>query len=182
MAKKPTSTGPGNKPAVKVSDAPAGTKRSEVAKEVLYNKKLRHDYHVVETWEAGLVLMGSEVKSIRAGDLQWGDAHARPSREEMWLYGLHIGEYRQAGVWGHQPQQPRKLLLHAKEILKMSQAVAAKGMTLIPERLLLRRGLVKIAICLCKGKTKEDQRSDLLKKAHQRDVQRELGRRMKGRD
>ena len=170
---KVTATGGGN-PA-------AAAKKETPPIELLYNKKLRHDYAVLDSWEAGLVLMGSEVKSLRAKDVQWGDSHARIERGTVWLYGMHIGEYRQAGVWGHQPQQPRKLLLHRKEIDRLAAKLDAKGLTLVPERLLIRRGYVKVVICLCKGKTHEDKRGDLVKKAQKRDVEREMARREKGR-
>jgi SsrA-binding protein len=158
----------------------AEPKKDEV-QEILYNRKLRHDYAVLDSWEAGMLLMGSEVKSLRAGDVQWGDAHARVDGErgEIWLYGLHIGEYRQAGTFGHKPQQPRKLLLKRREIDRVAGAVQGKGLTLIPERLLFRRGWAKIVICLAKGKTHEDKRQDLKKKAADRDVERELARRAK---
>jgi SsrA-binding protein len=154
---------------------------TEEIKEILYNRKLRHDFAVLDSWEAGMRLMGSEVKSLRAGDVQWGDAHARLDRDsgELWLYGLHIGEYRQAGAFGHQPQQPRKLLLKRRELDKLAGAMQGKGLTLIPERLLFRRGWAKIVVCLAKGKTHEDKRHDLKKKAAERDVERELARRAK---
>ena len=149
--------------------------------EILYNRKLRHDYEVIDKWDAGLVLMGSEVKSLRAGDVQWGDAHARPSPQgELWMYGLHIGEYRQAGVWGHQPQQPRKLLLHGKEIAKIIAKLDTKGLTLAPERLFFKRGYAKITICLCRGKTHGDKRQDLIKRAQGREVEREMSKRLRG--
>ncbi|MBA3708556.1 MAG: SsrA-binding protein SmpB [Planctomycetes bacterium] len=154
-------------------------KTSEVV-QVLYNRKLRHDYAVLETWEAGMVLMGSEVKSLRAGDVQWGDAHARlDAKRELWLYGLHIGEYRQAGTFGHEPAQPRKLLLNHRELEKLSGLMKGKGLTLIPEQLLFRKGWAKIVICLAKGKTRGDKRQDLVKRATDRDVEREVARRMK---
>lgn len=155
------------------------TAKESPAVEILYNKRLRHDYLVLDSWEAGLVLMGSEVKSLRAKDVQWGDAHARIEKGQVWLYGLHIGEYRQAGVWGHQPQQPRKMLMHRSEIERLAGKLDAKGLTLAPERLLFRRGYAKVVICLCKGKTHEDQRQDLVKKAQKRDVEREMARRSK---
>lgn len=152
--------------------------------EILYNRKLRHDYGVIDSWEAGMSLMGSEVKSLRAGDVQWADAHARMDKGELWLYGLHIGEYSQAGTYNHQPQQARKLLLTRREIDKISGLLQGKGLTLVPERLLFRRGWAKIVICLAKGKTHEDKRHDLVKRATDRDVARELARRTKrgGRD
>ena len=173
MAKKPEA-----KPPAKKSDDQA--KKTGGVLEILYNRKLRHDYAIIDSWEAGLVLMGSEVKSLRAGDVQWGDAHARPSPdEELWLYGLHIGEYRQAGIWGHQPQQPRKLLMHRKEINKIIAKLATKGLTMVPERLLFRGGKAKVAICLCQGKTHGDKRQDLIKRAQGRDNEREMAQRMK---
>ncbi len=148
--------------------------------QILFNRKLRHDYSLLEKWEAGLVLMGSEVKSLRAGEVQWGDAHARfDNKSELWLYGLHIGIYQQAGTFGHQPLQPRKLLLERKDLDKIETKVEGKRMTLVPEELLFRRGWAKIVICLCSGKDKGDKRQDLIKRAQTRDVQRELSRRMK---
>jgi SsrA-binding protein len=174
MAKqKSTPVGSGN------AKAKGDEKKELPPQEILYNKRLRHDYTVLDSWEAGLVLMGSEVKSLRAKDVQWGDAHARIERGQAWLYGLHIGEYRQAGVWGHQPQQPRKMLLSRKDIDRIASKLDAKGLTLAPERLLFRRGYAKVVICLCKGKTHEDKRHDLVKKAQTRDVEREMARRSK---
>lgn len=152
-----------------------------VERQILFNKKLRHDFHVLDTYEAGIVLMGSEVKSLRAGDVQLGDAHARfdDRVNELFLYGLHIGEYRQAASFGHQPIQPRKLLLHRKELDRLRGKLAAKGLTLIPERLFWRDKWVKITLCLCSGKDKGDKRRDLVAKAQRRDVERELARRVK---
>src|SRR5437868_2745596 len=122
MAKPGTTTKGGNHPAKK-----AEPKKEEV-EEILYNRKLRHDYAVLDSWEAGMRLMGSEVKSLRAGDVQWGDAHARldAQKGELWLYGLHIGEYRQAGAFGHQPQQPRKLLLKRRELDRLAGSLQGK--------------------------------------------------------
>lgn len=177
MAKAKTTGAQGpNKHAAK-QDA----EKKSVVLEILYNRKLRHDYAVLDSWEAGIVLMGSEVKSLRTKDVQWGDAHARISgpKQELWLYGMHIGVYLQAGVWGHQADQPRKLLMHRKEIERIASSLVAKGQTLVPERILFRDGKAKIVICLCKGKTHEDKRSDLMKKAQGRDVEREMARRMK---
>src|SRR3954467_12188022 len=111
MARKPAA--PAAKPG---KDA---KKKPDEVREILYNRKLRHDYSVLDAWEAGMVLMGSEVKSLRNGDVQWGDAHARLDRGAFGLYGLHIGESRQAGTFGHKPQQPRKLLLKQRELDKL---------------------------------------------------------------
>jgi SsrA-binding protein len=146
---------------------------------ILKNKKLNYAYQVVESFEAGMVLMGSEAKSLRAGDVQWGDCHARHENGQVWLYGLHIGEYRQAGTFGHQPIQPRKLLLHRKQISKIAVSLATKGMTLVPDELHFRRGYARIVICLATGKDRGDKRQDLIKRAMKRDVDREMSRRMK---
>ena len=162
----------------------AGKKKTEEGDPstlILRNKKLRHDYAVLDTWEAGMVLMGSEVKSLRIGDVQIADAHARldDNTHELWLYGLHIGIYAQAGAYGHTPQQPRKLLLNRRELNKIQNGMKGKGLTLIPEALLFRRGYAKCVICLCQGKTRGDKRQDLIKTAQKRDVEREMSRRMK---
>lgn len=147
---------------------------------ILVNRKLRHEYEVLDTWEAGMVLMGSEVKSLRAGDVQWADAHARlDQRNELWLYNLHIGEYKQAKAFGHRPAQPRKLLLNRKELDKIAGRIETKGLTLVPDRLIFRKGWAKIVICLGRGKDREDKRHDLIKRAQKRDVEREMARRTK---
>lgn len=147
---------------------------------VLINRKLRHDYAVLDSWEAGLVLAGSEVKSLRAGDVNWGDAHARiDERGELWLYGLYIGEYRQAAAFGHMATQPRKLLLKRQELDKIAGRLQAKGLTMVPERIVFRGGWAKIVICLAQGKDRGDKRQDLMKRAQTRDVERELARRMR---
>lgn len=156
------------------------TSDADAAQLILRNKKLRHDYAVLDSWEAGMVLMGSEVKSLRAGEVQIADAHARLDKNnELWLYGLHIGIYTQAGVFGHQVQQPRKLLLKKRELNKIVGGMKGKGLTLVPEALLFRRGWAKCVICLCQGKTRGDKRQDLIKSAQKRDVEREMARRLK---
>jgi len=147
---------------------------------VMVNRKLRHDYAVLDTWEAGLVLWGSEVKSLRAGDVQWGDAHARfDERGELWLHGMHIGEYKQASTFGHQPRQPRKLLMSRRELDRLREQMKGKGLTVVPERLIFRKGWAKLVVCLAQGKAHEDKRADLVKRAQKRDVEREMSRRMK---
>ncbi|GDY12488.1 SsrA-binding protein [Planctomycetota bacterium] len=150
--------------------------------EILYNRKLRHDFAVIDSWECGLALMGSEVKALRTKDVQWSDSHARIDHDgQVWLYNLHIGEWRYAAAYGHKPQRARALLLNRSEIDKITGKLKGKGLTLIPERLLFRRGWAKLVLCLCQHKDKEDQRADLIKRAQQRDVARELSRREKAR-
>ncbi len=148
--------------------------------QILFNRKLRHDYEIIDRWEAGLVLMGSEVKSLRNADVQWSGAHARlDHREECWLYDLHIGEYKQAVAFGHKAAQPRKLLLSRSELARIAGKIEAKGLTLIPEVLLFRKGWAKVVICLCRGKDHQDKRADLVKRAQGRDVECEMARRLK---
>lgn len=159
-----------------MADAPAPAPQL-----ILKNRRLRHDYQVLDTFEAGMVLAGSEVKSLRAGDVQWGDAHGGFDRGELWLYGLHIGEYRQAAQFGHQPLQARKLLLNRRELAKVADQLQGKGLTLVPDELRFVRGWAKIVLCLAKGKTRGDKRQDLVKRAQGRDVERELARRAKSR-
>lgn len=169
-------------PTVSAKPAPAkGGKAPPAQRQILFNKKLRHDYAVLDHYEAGLVLQGSEAKSLREDNVQWGDAHARfdDRTHELFLFGLHIGEYRQAGTFGHQPLQPRKLLLHRRELERLRGKLSAKGLTVIPERLYWHGKWAKIDLCLCSGKDKGDKRRDLIAKAQTRDVQRELARRAK---
>ncbi len=169
----------------KAGGAKKGVKTKDVAADVqliLRNRKLRHDYHVVESWEAGMVLSGSEVKSLRGGDVQWGDAHARlDQRGELWLYGLHIGEYKQAAMFGHKAAQPRKLMLNRRELDKLAGALKGKGRTVVPEQLHFKGGWAKIVVCLAEGKDRGDKRQDLIKRAQTRDVEREMARRLKSR-
>jgi SsrA-binding protein len=157
-----------------------GAKKDEVQL-ILKNRKLRHDYAVLDTFEAGLVLAGSEVKSLRNGDVQWGDAHARFDDRDglLWLYGLHIGEYRQANHFGHKPLAPRRLLMHARELDKLRGKLATKGLTLVPDQLHFRKGWAKIVICLASGKDRGDKRHDQMKREAKRDVEREVARRSK---
>jgi SsrA-binding protein len=176
MAKQVKPTSGGGKPG-----KPAAVAPKNAIREILYNKKLRHDFAILDRYEAGIVLMGSEAKSLRAGDVQWGDAHARFDDRvgELFLFGLHIGEYRQAGTFGHQPLQPRKLLLHKRELEKLRGKLSAKGLTLVPEKLFWKGPWVKLDLCLCSGKDKDDKRRDLVARAQRRDVERELARRAK---
>lgn len=151
------------------------------SKLILKNRKLRHDYAVLDSWEAGMVLQGTEVKSLRNGDVQWADAHARiDERGELWLHNLHIGEYKQAmTAFMHQAMQPRKLLLKRRELDRIAGALKGKGLTLVPDELRFVDGWAKIVICLARGKDKDDKRQDLVKRAQKRDVEREIARRSK---
>ncbi len=139
---------------------------------VARNKRASHDYHILETWEAGLVLTGSEVKSLRNGKANIGDAYGIVKDGEVFLLNLHISPYEQASHFNHEPTRTRKLLLHRKEIKKMIGAVERQGLTLIPLELYFRKGKAKVALGLGKGKKLHDKRADLRKK----DAEREMAR------
>jgi SsrA-binding protein len=138
------------------------------------NKKARFEYHILDSWEAGIVLAGPEVKSIRAGKVSIGEAFARVERGEVWLYDLHISPYDPASRWNADPVRPRKLLLHNREIRKLIGATEQKGLTLVPTELYLKHGLVKVGIALARGKKLHDKRDDLKKKAVERETRRAI--------
>jgi len=140
--------------------------------EILHNSKARRDYNILETYEAGIVLHGSEVKTLRAGKAQISDAFARVEKGEVWLYNAFIDEYAQANRFGHAPKAPRKLLLHKSEIRKLFGLAAIKGNALIPLSLYWKNGKVKVALAVGKGKVEFDKRQDI----KERDVNRELKR------
>lgn len=136
------------------------------------NKRARHDYHILETWEAGLVLSGTEVKSLRDGKANIADAYAIVKDGEVFLLNLHIAPYEQGGHFNHDPTRTRKLLLHRKEIRRMIGAVERQGLTLIPLELYFKRGIAKVTLALGKGKKLHDKRDT----ARERDAEREIAR------
>jgi SsrA-binding protein len=141
------------------------------------NRKARHEYHILEEWEAGVVLTGSEVKSLREGKVSFQDAFARVERGEVWLHSLHISPYLQANRQNHDPLRPRKLLLHRAEIRKLIGKVEEKGLTLIPLELYLDRGLVKLRLALARGKQLHDKRDALKQRDQEREVRRAVAER-----
>ena len=136
------------------------------------NKRARHDYHILETWEAGLVLTGTEVKSLRAGKATLTDAYGIVKDGEVWLLNLHISPYEQGNQFNHEPERTRKLLLHRKEIKRLIGAVERQGLTLIPLDLYFKHGIAKVTMALGKGKQLHDKRES----ARERDAERELAR------
>ena len=144
---------------------------------VARNRKARFNYHILETFEAGLALKGSEIKSIRAGQVSLQEAYVRTNGKEAWLVGAHVAPYEQAGSFNHDPNRERKLLLHQREIHKLWDEVRIKGMTIIPTKMYLKEGRAKVEIGLAKGKRQYDKRESIKK----RDLAREEGRRSKGR-
>ena len=130
----------------------AETVEKDVKESVARNKRARHDYHILDTWEAGVVLTGSEVKSLRNGKANIADSYAIVKDGEVFLLNLHISPYEQASYFNHEPTRTRKLLLHRKEIRKMIGAVERQGLTLIPLEIYFKRGKAKVALALGKGK------------------------------
>ena len=141
------------------------------------NRRARHDYHIEDVVEAGLVLTGTEVKSLRAGRASLTDGFAQISDGEMWLHGVHIPEYAQ-GTWtNHEPRRPRKLLLHRKEIDRLASSIAERGLTLVPLSLYFSGGRVKVELALARGKRTYDKRQDLARRDAAREVERANRRR-----
>jgi SsrA-binding protein len=151
------------------NDAPA-------TKLIVSNRKARHEYHVLDTVEAGIVLQGTEVKSLRAAKANLQDAFARFDRGELWLFNLHISPYEQGNRFNHDPLRPRKLLLHRRELRRLIGQVEQKGLTLVPLDLHFRRGVAKVNLALVKGKKLHDKRDD----ARRRDAEREIAREWAG--
>ena len=150
-------------------------------KAIATNRKARHDYSIVDTYECGVVLMGTEVKSLRAGRASLVDAFATVDDGEVWLRGLQITEY-EMGTWtNHEPRRNRKLLLHKSEILKLIGKTKESGLSLVPLSMYFKDGKVKVELALAKGKKTWDKRQALAKRDADREVTRAVGRRAKGR-
>jgi SsrA-binding protein len=153
---------------------------SERAKETLIaeNRKARHDYFIEDTLEAGLVLMGTEIKSIRAGRVNLQDAYARIEGDEAWVYNLHVSPYSQAGgYFNHEPLRKRKLLLHRSEIRNLAMKTQAKGLTIVPLKLYIKGNKAKILLGLAKGKREYDKRDAIA----ERDAKLEIARTLRAR-
>ena len=145
-------------------------------KVVSTNRKAQHDYYLTDTYEAGIVLQGSEIKSIRAGQISIKEAYVQIEDQEAWLINAHIAPYEQASYLGHEPRRKRKLLLHSREIDRLWDAVRKKGLTIVPTRVYLKSGRAKIEIAVGRGKKQYDKRHDLAKRAAQREMDRTLRR------
>ena len=141
---------------------------------ITVNRKARHDYHIQDSLEAGIVLKGSEIKSIRAGKVNLSDAYARPENGELWLYNSHIASYDAASYNTHEPTRPRKLLLHRKEINSLTGKVVQKGLTLVPLKLYIKHGVAKVELGVAKGKKVYDKREAIARRDADREVERAL--------
>jgi SsrA-binding protein len=147
---------------------------SDGTKLIVSNRKARHEYHILETWEAGIALQGTEVKALREGKANLQDAFARFDGGELWLYNLHISPYDPGNRFNHDPLRRRKLLLHRREMRKLIGQVEQKGLTLVPLDLHFSHGLAKVNLALGKGKKLHDKREDVKAREAKRDIAREL--------
>jgi len=149
----------------------------EGVKVIAHNRRATHDYFVEDRFEAGLVLQGSEIKSVRAGHVQLKEAYVHPDGDQMFLINAHIAIYDPAARQNHEPLRARKLLLHKKQIAELSEKVRLKGYTIIPLKLYLSKGRAKIEIALAKGKKNYDKRETIAKRESDRELARLIGRR-----
>ena len=147
-------------------------------KVVATNRKARFEYFLLEHYEAGLALQGSEIKSIRAGQVSLAEAYVRVEGRQAWLMEAHIAPYAQANRYNHEPKRPRRLLLHRKELRELWDAVRQKGVTIVPTRVYLKEGRAKLEIAIAKGKKLHDKRQAIA----QREAEREMERQMQGRE
>lgn len=148
-------------------------------KVMVQNRKARHDYFIEESWEAGIELKGTEVKSIRLGKCNLKDCYAQVKDGEMFVYGMHISPYEKGNIFNTDPLRPKKLLLHKAEIRKLQQAVMLKGLALIPLSVYFKDGRIKVELALCKGKKLYDKRETIAKQSAQREMERYMRERMR---
>jgi SsrA-binding protein len=143
-------------------------------KTVVTNRKARHNYHILDSVEAGIVLTGSEIKSIRAGRVSLGDAYVRPEGGELWLLNAHIARYDASSYMSHDPTRRRKLLLHRKQIDSLTSTVAEKGFTLVPLRLYIKDSIAKLEVALARGKKLYDKRESIMRREAERVMDRAM--------
>jgi len=146
-----------------------------VIKTVVTNRKAYHNYLIQDSVEAGIVLTGTEIKSIRAGRVSLGDAYVRPEAGELWLLNAHIARYEAGSYLSHEPTRPRKLLLHRQQIDNLTSKVLEKGLTLVPLKLYIKDSIAKVEVALAKGKKLYDKRESIIR----RETEREIGRALK---
>ena len=146
-------------------------------KVVASNRKASHEFFLLERYEAGIALQGSEIKSIRAGQISLAEAYVRVDGDEAWLEDAHVAPYEHAGSFGHEPRRPRRLLLHKREIHKLWVEVRQKGVTIVPTKVYLKNGRAKVEIAVAKGKKLFDKREAIAKRDAERELAREFRRR-----
>lgn len=144
------------------------------------NRKVRHRFEILQQIECGVMLIGSEVKSLREGNISLNEAYVRVERRELWLIGADIAEYRQANIWNHAPKRSRKLLVHRRELDNLSVKAFEKGLTLVPLRMFFNsRGIVKVVVGVCRGKKTHDKRQTMKDADNKRRLNREMRERRK---
>jgi SsrA-binding protein len=146
------------------------TEREEAQKNIAENRKAYHDYHIIEKFEAGVALVGTEVKAIREGNANLRDSFARVEGGEVWVYNIHISAYSHRGYADHEPTRRRKLLLHRQEIRKLIGKTVERGMTLVPTRMYFKEGRIKVEISLAKGKKAHDKRETIKRREADRET------------
>jgi len=160
------------KSAKKKGSAAAGSNDKVISQ----NRKARHNYTVLDTLECGIMLQGSEVKSLRNGHVSLEEAYARIKNGEVWLVGCDIAEYLEASRFNHNPRRPRKLLLHRREVKHFAHRAYEKGLTLVPLEMHFKRGLAKVVLGICRGKQQHDKREAMKTAQAKRDIQRQMAR------
>ena len=155
----------------------AKEQKDDETQSIAKNRRASHEYHILETWEAGLVLRGTEVKSLRDGRANITDAFGIVKDGEIWLLNMHVSPYERGGYTNHEPDRTRKLLLHKKEIRRLIGAVERQGLTLVPLEVYFRKGVAKVRLALAKGKQQHDKRQAV----RERDAQREMSRAIRSR-
>ncbi len=146
------------------------SEREQAQKSIAENRKAFHDYHILETWEAGVALLGTEVKAIREGNVNLRDSYASVEDGEIWLFNVHINAYSHRGYADHEPTRRRKLLLHRQEIRKLIGRTVERGLTLVPTRMYFKNGHVKVALGLARGKQAHDKRETVKKRDADRET------------
>lgn len=154
---------------------------NETIKVVATNRKAYHDYFIEDRFEAGLVLTGTEIKSVRAGQVNLRDSFATIKDGELWLINAHIAVYERGTLFNHDPRRPRKLLMHRREINRLAGKIQEKGFTLIPLRMYLKNNRAKVELALARGQRHYDKRATLREKETRREVEREMARHQRGR-
>jgi SsrA-binding protein len=157
-------------------------KKSDSRNVRISNRRARHNYHIVDTWEAGIELRGCEVKSIRDGEASLAESYARVEDGEVYLHGMYVAPYQPGSYNNPPPRRPRKLLLHRREIAKIASRSSGSGYTLVPLSLYFKRGLAKVQLALARGKREYDKREAIKKREVEREIQRALRRGARGRE
>jgi SsrA-binding protein len=171
-----------NAPAKKPAGKSAKSASTDaIDKVIVTNRRAHFDYAVEEKFEGGLVLVGSEVKSMRDGKVELVDAYATVERDELWLKQMYIAPFEQASAFPHEPRRSRKVLVHHSEIARIDRAIAREGMTLVPLRLYFKRGRVKVELGLARGKKVHDKRADIARKTADKEARAAMGRTRKER-